>query len=57
METGGETEHTDPLEHFIVLGSHLKTWEYFRGPNIAKETYLNDAQGQILAVLQLKVFV
>lgn len=27
METGGETEHTDPLEHVIVLGSHLKTWE------------------------------
>lgn len=57
METGGETGHTDPQEHFIVLGSHLKTWEYFRGPNIAEETYLNDAQGQIPAVLQLKVFI
>lgn len=57
METGGETEHTDSPEHFIVLGSHLKTWEYFRGPNIAEEIYLNYAHGQIPAIIQFKVFI
>lgn len=52
-----ERQHTDPQEHLIALGSHLKTWEHFRGSNIAEEACLSVAKGQILAVLQLKVFL
>lgn len=50
-----ERQHTDPQEHLIALGSHLKTWEHFRGPKIAEEACLSVTKGQILAVLQLSL--